>query len=137
VQLLSRPTNSHSPANFREFLEACSACHRYRPTYVLSTSGNNMAGFLVKNFEGCCGSTVLTGASCWPSSNCILAQKIGSVSMKLNHNRSLLVLDSDSGVFCHHSSSQFISGFSKLWSPGQIRPAKPFHPGAKHILPKM
>jgi len=51
------------------------------------------------------GSTVLTGASCWPSSNCIPDQKIVSLSTELTHNRSALVLDSDSGVCCHHSSS--------------------------------
>jgi len=39
-----------------------------------------MAGFLVKSFGGCCANTVLTGASCWPSSNCIPAQKIVSMS---------------------------------------------------------
>jgi len=33
------------------------------------------------------------------------AQKIVSVSTELNHNRSALVLDSDNGVCCHHSSS--------------------------------
>jgi len=32
-------------------------------THLLSISGKYMAGFLVKSFEGCCGSTVLTGAS--------------------------------------------------------------------------
>jgi len=56
-----------------------------------------MAGFLVKSFEGCCGSMVLTGASCWPPGNCIPAQKIVSVSTELNHNRSALALDSDNG----------------------------------------
>jgi len=45
---------------------------------------------------------VLTDASCWPSSNCILAQKIVSVSTEVNHNRS--ALDSGNGVCCHHSS---------------------------------
>ena len=62
-------------------------------------------GFLVKSFGGCCRSTVLMAASCWPSSNCILAQKIVFVSTGLNHNRAALVLDSDNGVCCHHSSS--------------------------------
>jgi len=41
--------------------------------HFLSTSGKYMAGFLVKSFGGYCGSKVLTGASCWPSSDCILA----------------------------------------------------------------
>jgi len=54
---------------------------------------------------GGCGSTVLMGASCWQSGNCILAQKIASVSTELNHNRSALVLDSDNDVCCHHSFS--------------------------------
>jgi len=46
----------------------------------------------------------MTGASCWPSNNCILAQKIVSVSTELKYNRSLLVLDFDNGVCCHLSS---------------------------------
>jgi len=50
------------------------------------------------------GETVLTGASCWPSSNCIPAQKIVSVWMEVNHNRSALVLDPGNGVCCHHCS---------------------------------
>jgi len=36
-----------------------------------------------EKFCGCCGSTVLIGASFWPSSNCIPAQKIVSVSTKV------------------------------------------------------
>jgi len=64
-----------------------------------------MVGFLVKSLGGCYGNTVLTGASCWPSSNCIPAQKIVSMSTEFNHNRSVLVLDSDNGVCSHHSSS--------------------------------
>jgi len=43
------------------------------------------------------------GASCWPSSNCIPAQKIVSMSTKFNHSYSALVLDSDNVVSCHHS----------------------------------
>jgi len=76
-------------------------------THVLSISGMYMAGFFVKSFEGCCGSTVLTGSSCWPSGkcNCIPAQKIVSVWTEYNHNRSALVLDSGNGVCCHYSSS--------------------------------
>jgi len=106
-------------------------------TYVLSTSGKYVVVFLVKSFGVCCGSTVLTGAYCWPSSHRIPVQKIVSMSTKFNHNRSALVLDSDNGVCCHHSSSYSISGFSTLRPAGQIRPAKPFHPAAKHILPIM
>jgi len=47
--------------------------------------------------------TVLTSASCWLSNNCISVQKIASASTELNHNCSLLVLDSDNGVgaCCH------------------------------------
>ena len=44
-----------------------------------------------KRLWGFCGSTVLTGASCWPSNNCILVQKkIASLSTELNHERSAL-----------------------------------------------
>jgi len=52
-----------------------------------------MAAFLVKNFRECCRSTMLTGAACWASSNCIPAQKTVSLSTDLNRNRSALVLD--------------------------------------------
>jgi len=48
-------------------------------TRVLSISGKCMAGFFVKSFGECYGSTVLTGASCWPSSS-IPDQKIVSAS---------------------------------------------------------
>ena len=48
-------------------------------THVLSTSGKHTTGFLVKSFGGCCGSTVLMGASCKQSSNCIPVEKIASV----------------------------------------------------------
>jgi len=47
----------------------------------------------------------LTGADCWLSNHRIPVQKIVSVSTELTHDRSALVLDSDSGVCCHHSSS--------------------------------
>jgi len=74
-------------------------------THVQSTSEKYVVGFLMKSFGGC-GRTVLAGASCWPSSNCVPAQKIVSVSMtELNHDDSPLVLDSDNVVCCHHSSS--------------------------------
>ena len=44
-----------------------------------------------KKLWGCCGSAVLTGASCWPSNNCILVQKkIASLSTELNNERSAL-----------------------------------------------
>ena len=74
-------------------------------TYFLSTSGKDMAGFLVKSSRGRCESTALMDASRWPSTNCIPAQKIASVSTESNHNCSALVLDSDNGVCCHHSSA--------------------------------
>jgi len=73
-------------------------------TYVLSTSGKYVVVFLVKSFGVYCESTVLTGASCWPSSHRIPVQKIVSMSTKFNHNRSALVLDSDNGVCCHTTS---------------------------------
>jgi len=78
---------------------------------------------------GCCGSTVLTGASCWQSS--ILAQNIVSVSTELNHNRS------DNSVFCHHSSSYSTvhqgSPNDGPWAKSCLR--SHFHLAAKHILP--
>jgi len=49
-------------------------------TNVLLTLGKYMTRFLVKSFGEYCGRTVLTDASFWPSSNCISAQKIVSVS---------------------------------------------------------
>jgi len=66
-------------------------------THVLLTLGKYMALFLVKSFGGCCGSTVLTGAYCWPSSHRIPVQKIVSLSTESKLNRSALVLDSDNG----------------------------------------
>jgi len=96
-----------------------------------------MAAFLIKSFGECCGSAVLTDASCWPSNNCIPLQKIASVSTELTHNRSQLVLYYGNGLFCHQSSSEFALGFSKLRPAGQIQPTNPFHPAAKHILPTM
>jgi len=47
----------------------------------------------------------LTSACYWPSSHCIPVQKLVAVSRELSHNRSLLMLDSDKGECCHHSSS--------------------------------
>jgi len=38
-------------------------------TRVLSISGMCMAGFFVKSFGRCYGSTVMTGTSCWPSTS--------------------------------------------------------------------
>jgi len=58
-----------------------------------------MAGLLVKSFVECCGTTVLTAACYWPSSNCIPSQKIVTLSTGLYHNRSALVLLSDNGVY--------------------------------------
>ena len=53
----------------------------------------------------CCGSTVLTAACYCAASRCIPAQKFVSVSGELNLDGSPLVLDSDKGACCHHSSS--------------------------------
>ena len=79
-----------------------------------------MDEFLVKSFGGCCGSTVLTSTSCWPSTNCIPVQKVVSMSTELIHNRSAFVLDSDNGVCCHHSSSYSIQGRNEVgWGLGQ------------------
>ena len=50
----------------------------------LSTSTKlGAAGFLVKSFGECCGSTVLTTACYWPSSHCISDQMFVSVSGEL------------------------------------------------------
>ena len=68
-------------------------------------------GFLVKSFEECSVSTVLTSAYYWPSGHCIPAQRFVSVSGELNHDRSPLVSDSNKGVCCHRSFSVYISGF--------------------------
>jgi len=78
-------------------------------TDILSASVKYMtyvAGFFVKSFGGCYGSTVLMGASCWPSSHCIPAQTSVTVSGELNHDRSTLVSDSDNGVCCSLSLYQ-------------------------------
>jgi len=40
-------------------------------------------------------------------------------------------------VCCHYTSSKSLTGFSTLRSAGQVRPVKPFHSAAKHILPIM
>jgi len=57
-------------------------------TLVLSTSRKNTNESLKKSFGECCRSAELTGASYWPSSRYIPAQKFVSVSAKLNHNLS-------------------------------------------------
>ena len=100
-------------------------------THVLSTSVMFMARFLVKGLGGYCGSTVLAGAHCWQSSNCIPAQTIVSVSTEVNHNRSALVLDSDNGVGCYPSPS--LSGLSTTRLASYIRPVKPCHPAVIHF----
>jgi len=63
-------------------------------------------------------STVLTAACYWPSSHCIPAQTFASVSGELNHNRSLLVLESDKGVCCHRSFSYLTSVVLNLFAEG-------------------
>jgi len=55
--------------------------------------GNVYGRVPCEKLEGCCRSTVLKGASCWPSGNFIPAQNIVLVSMELNHNSSALALD--------------------------------------------
>ena len=76
-------------------------------TNALSASTKHTTGFLVKTFGECYGSQVLGAACYWPSSHCIPAQKFVSVSVsvKLNHDRSPLVLDSDKGVCGHRTFS--------------------------------
>jgi len=74
-------------------------------THVLSNKGKYMAGFLVKSFGRFFFSTVVKDPFFWPSSSCILVQKIVSLSMEVNHNRSTLVFVCGNGVYCHHSSS--------------------------------
>ena len=75
-------------------------------THVLLTSRKHTIGFLMKSFGECCGSTVLATACYWSSSRCIPAQKFVSVSGKLTHNRSRLVLVSDKDAWCHYFSLQ-------------------------------
>ena len=91
----------HSPAKFLRNLGSMLKTS----SHVLSTSRKHTTGFLVKSFEEFSVRTVLTAACYWPSSHCIPDQKFVSVSGKLNHDRSPLVLDSDKGMCCHHSFS--------------------------------
>jgi len=79
---------------------------------------------------------VLTGAACWPSVNCIPAQKIVSLSTELNHNCSALVLDSDNGVW---SSPLFIFYIRVLHTTASEPnlTCEVISPAAKHILPIM
>jgi len=79
-----------------------------------------------EKFCGYCGSTVLAGASCWPLSNYIPAQKIVPSSTELNHNCSALVLDSGNGVCCHHSS---------VYIRARYRTARGPNPTCKAISP--
>jgi len=72
-------------------------------THVLSTSRKHTSGFLVKNFSGCCGSTVLTGASCWPplhfcSEDCVPVDGVKSQPSSVD-------IGLRNGVCCHHPSS--------------------------------
>jgi len=84
-----------------------------------------------EEFCGCCGSTVLTGTSCWPSSNSIPAQKIVSVSTDGSHNRSALVLDAGSGVCCHHSSVYIRALYTPARGPNPT--CETFSPDAIHF----
>jgi len=87
-------------------------------SHALSTSGKYMARFLVKSFGECCGSKVLAAACYWPSSQCIPAQTLASVSGELNYDRSRLMLDSDKGVCCHRSFSKSTSEVLNLFAEG-------------------
>ena len=58
-----------------------------------------------KKLSGVLRESGFAAACYWPSSHCIPAQMFVSVSGKLNHDRSTLVLDSDNGVCCHRSFS--------------------------------
>ena len=71
-------------------------------THALSTSRKHTTEFIVKSFGKRCVSTVLTAACYRVSSHCIPVQTFVSVSGELNHDRPLLVLDSDTGVCFHH-----------------------------------
>jgi len=77
-----------------------------------------MTGFLVKSFEECCVSTVLTAACYWLSSQCIPAHAFVPVSGELYHDHLPLVLDSDKGVWCHRSFSQSPSVVFNLFAEG-------------------
>jgi len=105
-------------------------------TYMFCRPGESiyMAGFLVKRFGGCLWeySVMLTGASCWPSSNYILVQKIVSLSTELNHNRSASCWTLTMVCAVTTPLHSLCQG---LRTAGKIRPAKLFHPAPKHILP--
>jgi len=84
-------------------------------TYALSTSGKYMAGFLVKSFGECCRSSLwywrpsVTGRQVT-----VFLLTIGVGGVKLQPFT--VVLDSNKGVYCHHSSSYSISG-SRNYTP--------------------
>ena len=72
---------------------------RAKDVYICLVDPGKVYGRVSREkFCGCCGSPVLTGASCWPSSNCTPPQKIVSVSTEGSHNRSAVVLNSNNGV---------------------------------------
>ena len=78
-------------------------------THVLSTSGKYMTGFLVKSFGECCRSSLW----CWRPSVTgrqvtVFLLTIGVGGVKLQPFT--VVLNSDKGVYCRHSSSYSISG---------------------------
>ena len=85
-------------------------------TDVFSTSVKSF----VKSCGGWCGSPVLMGASCWPLSHCIPAQKVASVSGELNHDRSALVPHSDNGVCCSLSVYQGSPHYGP-WAKSDLR----------------
>ena len=111
-----------TPSNFREIL---GACQRKTSFGDLGKVWKVYCRVSREKFCGCCGGTLLTGASCWPSSNCIPAQKIVSVSTEVNHNRSALVLDIGNGVCCHHSSVYISALYTTAGGPNPTCEAIP------------
>jgi len=92
---IALPPKFHSPAKFWEILGGCQKplhmfC-RLRESIRPSSSWKTLRS--------------VAGVRCWrppvTGHRCIPAQKFVSVSGELNHDRSLLVLDSDKGVCCH------------------------------------
>jgi len=84
-------------------------------THALSTSEKYMTGFLVKSFGECCRSSLW----CWrPAVTArqitvfLLTIGVGGVELQ----PFTVVLDSDKGAYCHHTSSYSISG-SRNYTP--------------------
>jgi len=105
---------------------------KYR--HVLSTSEKyekHIAGFLVKSSVGVVGVTVLIGASCWPSSNCILLRKLCPC------RRSLITTVQrwcwTQAMVCAVTTLLSMPRLSAQRLAGHIRPVKRFHPAATHF----